>query len=101
MGLRSLSPDRLILTIAPMVSQIGWRVGQWQRRNGAAESTARVVRIKAVAVWRLPSHTIAMPVSQIGWRVGPWRRRLGVAVTKARAAHQQQVGVLRRRAEMP
>merc|ERR1740129_1047186 len=47
--LRSL-PDRLILTIAPMVSQIGKQVGQWQRRNGAAESTARVVRIKAVAV---------------------------------------------------
>merc|ERR1711992_276540 len=60
--LRSLSPDRLILTIAPMVSQIGKQVGQWQRRNGAAESTARVVRIKAVAVWCPLSHLIEMLV---------------------------------------
>merc|ERR1712151_1422341 len=34
----------------PMVSQIGKQVGQWQRRSGAAESTARVVRTKAVVV---------------------------------------------------
>merc|ERR1739844_703388 len=60
-----------------------------------------VVRIKALDGGRPPSHTIAMLVSQIGWRAGPWPRRLGVAVMKARAAHQQLVGVLRSRAEMP
>jgi len=48
--LRCLSHDRPILTIAPMVSQIGKQVGQWPRRSGAAESTARVVPTKAVGV---------------------------------------------------
>jgi len=86
-----------ILSIALMASRIGKQVGQCPRRSGAAESTARVVRIKAVAALRLPSRTIAMLDSQIGWQVGPWRRRLGVAAMKARAAHQQQVGVLRSR----
>ena len=47
---RSLSRHRPIRTIAPMVSQIGKQVGQWERRSGAAESTARVVRTKAVDV---------------------------------------------------
>merc|ERR1712222_211672 len=74
-------------------------VGQWQRRSGAAEFTARVVRLKAVVVRRPPSLTIAMLVSQIGWRAGPLQRRLGAAAMKARAAHQQLVGVLRSRAE--
>merc|ERR1712107_356406 len=92
--LRSLSRHPPILTIAPTVSQTGKQVGQWQRRSGAAESTARDVPIKAVAVLRLPNHMIAMLASRIGWRVGLWLRRLGVAVMKARAAHQQLVGVL-------
>merc|ERR1712014_166743 len=41
---------RPILTIALTASQIGRLVGQWPKRSGAAESTARAVRIKAVAV---------------------------------------------------
>jgi len=45
---RSLSRHQPILTIAPMGSQIGKQAGQWQRRSGAAEFTARVVPIKAV-----------------------------------------------------
>merc|ERR1711920_162743 len=88
-----------IRTIAPMVSQIGKQVGQWAKRSGAAESTVRAVRIKAAAVWPLPSRTIATLVLQIGWRVGPWQRRLGVAAMKARVAHQQLAAVLRSRAE--
>merc|ERR1712050_336759 len=48
--LRSLSRHQPILTIAPMDSQIGKQVGQWQKRSGAAEFTARVVRIKAEVV---------------------------------------------------
>merc|ERR1739844_393532 len=64
-------------------------------RSGAAESTARAVRTKAVAVRPLPSHMIATQVSQIGWRVGLWPRRLGAAAMKVRAAPQQQVDVLR------
>merc|ERR1712084_161086 len=39
-----------ILTIAPMVSQIGRQVGQCRRRTGAAKSTARAARIKEAAV---------------------------------------------------
>merc|ERR1712203_368750 len=46
----SLSRRRPIRTIAPMVSQTGRPVGQCPRRSGAAESTARAARIKAVAV---------------------------------------------------
>merc|ERR1712039_445810 len=45
-GSHSHLPHRPIRTIAPMVSQIGKQVGQWARRSGAAESTARVVRTK-------------------------------------------------------
>jgi len=90
-----------ILSIALMASRIGKRVGQCPRRSGAAESTARAARIKAVAALRLPSRTIAMLDSQIGWQAGLWQRRLGAAVTKARAAHQQQVGVLRSCSGMP
>merc|ERR1712032_357512 len=93
----SQSRHQPIRTTAPMVSRIGKQVGQWQRRSGAAESTARAVRTKAAAARRLPSRTIAMLVSQIGWRVGLWPRRLGAAVTKARAAHQLLAGVLRGR----
>merc|ERR1712218_543334 len=70
----------------------------WQRRSGAAESTARAVRTKAAAVRLLPSPTIAMLVSQTGRQAGLWPRRLGAAAMKARAAHRQQVDVPRGRA---
>merc|ERR1712176_1000068 len=41
---------RPILTIALTASQTGRPVGQWPKRRGVAKSTARAVRIKAVAV---------------------------------------------------
>jgi len=47
---RSLSRPQPIHTIVLMVSQTGKQAGQYPRRNGAAGSTGRVVRIKAVAV---------------------------------------------------
>merc|ERR1712119_36840 len=42
----SCQPGRPILTIAPMVSQIGWQAGLWRRRSGAAGSMGRVARIR-------------------------------------------------------
>jgi len=48
--LRSLLRHRPIRTTALMVSPTGKQAGQCPKKNGAAKSMARVVRLKAVAV---------------------------------------------------
>merc|ERR1712066_731630 len=50
--LRSLSHHQPILTIAPLDSQIGWRVGPLQRRLGAAVMKARAAHQQLVGVLR-------------------------------------------------
>lgn len=90
-------PPRLLhqqtLTIAPRDGPIGWQVGQFPRRNGAAGSMARAAQDRAEEVVpQPPSRMIAMLDLPIGWQGGVLPRRRGAARTKARAAHQQQEG---------
>merc|ERR1712008_129788 len=82
-------------TIAQRVGRTGWLVGQYQKRNGAAECMAKGVPTREEEDVPPRLHpTIAMLDSPIGWQDGVWPRRVGVAKTEERAAHRQQVDVL-------
>merc|ERR1712127_779922 len=60
----------------------------FQRKNGAARTTARAALRLVVGARHLRSHTIATMVLPTGWPDGLWPRRHGAARTRARAALQ-------------
>merc|ERR1711920_667593 len=80
-----------------MASRIGWSVGLWARKSGAAgcmERAAQDRELVALPPSPLLLPTIATQASPIGWPDGVRQRRIGAAGMLARVALQQREVVL-------